>query len=124
VLLGGIEAERLLLEDVSTGAAGSDLERATRLAHYMTEVCGMGGPELGLRQFRNLETGERFKDLSPEQLAVLDRCVSETITEAQRRTAAILGENREVLEALRDLLIEKKTIDAKTLGAMAGRKGE
>jgi cell division protease FtsH len=122
VLLGGIEAERLLLEDVSTGAAGSDLERATRLAHYMIEVCGMGGPELGLRQFRNLQTGERFKDLSPEQLAVLDRGVSDTIDEAQRRTAAILGENRAVLEALRDLLIEKKTIDAKTLGAMAGTR--
>jgi cell division protease FtsH len=122
VLLGGIEAERLLLEDVSTGAAGSDLERATRLAHYMIEVCGMGGPELGLRQFRNLETGERFKDLSPEQLALLDRRVSETIAEAQGRTAAVLAENRPLLEALRELLIEKKTIDARTLGEMAGVK--
>ncbi len=121
VLLGGIESERLLLEDVSTGAAGSDLERATRLAHYMIEVCGMGGPELGLRQFRNLESGERFKDLSPEQLALLDRRVSETIAEAQGRTAAILKANRAVLEALRDLLIEKKTIDAKTLGALKGK---
>ncbi|HKI33120.1 MAG TPA: AAA family ATPase [Gemmataceae bacterium] len=115
VLLGGIEAERLLLEDVSTGAAGSDLERATRLAHYMVEVCGMGGPELGLRQFRNLETGERFKDLSPDQLARLDRRVSETIAEAQGRAAGILKANRAVLESLRDLLVEKKTIDAKTL---------
>jgi cell division protease FtsH len=120
VLLGGIEAERLLLEDVSTGAAGSDLDRATRLAHYMVEVCGMGGPELGLRQFRNLETGERLKDLSPEQLAALDRQVSATIGEAQERAAAILRENRALLEGLRATLIEKKTIDAKTLGAMAG----
>jgi cell division protease FtsH len=120
VLLGGIEAERLLLEDVSTGAAGSDLERATRLAHYMVEVCGMGGPELGLRQFRNLETGERLKDLSPDQLAALDRQVSATIGEAQERAATILRENRALLEGLRALLIEKKTIDAKTLGAMAG----
>jgi cell division protease FtsH len=120
VLLGGIEAERLLLEDVSTGAAGSDLDRATRLAHHLVEVCGMGGPELGLRQFRNLETGERLKDLSPEQLALLDRRVSETIAEAQKRAAAILTENRALLEGLRELLIEKKTIDAKTLGAMAG----
>jgi cell division protease FtsH len=122
VLLGGIESERLLLEDVSTGAAGSDLERATRLAHYMVEVCGMGGPELGLRQFRNLESGERFKDLSPEQLALLDRRVSETIAEAQERTAQILQENRAVLESLRELLLEKKTIDARTLGEMAGMK--
>ena len=80
----------------------------------------MGGPELGLRQFRNLETGERFKDLSPEQLALLDRRVSEILAEAQGRAAGILRENRAVLEALRDLLLEKKTIDAKTLGKMAG----
>ncbi len=118
VLLGGIEAERLLLKDVSTGAAGSDLERATRLAHSLVEVCGMGGPELGLRQFRSLQSGERFKDLSPEQLALLDRRVSETLAEAQARAAAILRENRALLEALRDLLVEKKTVDATTLGAM------
>jgi len=122
VLLGGIEAERLLLEDVSTGAAGSDLERATRLAHYMVEVYGMGGPELGLRQFRNLQNGERLKDLSQEQLAALDRQVSATIGEAQERAATILRENRALLEGLRAMLIEKKTIDAKTLGAMAGVK--
>jgi cell division protease FtsH len=118
VLLGGIEAERLLLDDVSTGAAGSDLERATRLAHSLVEVCGMGGPELGLRQFRNLQSGERFKDLSPEQLAVLDRRVSETLAEAQARAAGILSENWALLVALRDLLIEQKTVDAKTLGTM------
>src|SRR5262249_53990898 len=73
VLYGGIEAEQLLLDDVSTGAAGSDLQRATQVAHYLVEVSGMGGAPTGLRQFRDLETGERLKDLSPEQLAVLDR---------------------------------------------------
>ena len=31
------------------------------------------------------------------------------------RAASILGENRAVLESLRDLLLEKKTIDAKAL---------
>jgi cell division protease FtsH len=118
VLLGGIEAERLLLDDVSTGAAGSDLDRATRLAHSLVEVCGMGGPEVGLRQFRDLKSGERYRDLSPEQLALLDRRVSETIAEAQARAAAILADNRGLLEALRDLLLEKKTVDAKTLGTM------
>ncbi len=122
VLLGGIEAERLLMDDVSTGAAGSDLERATKLAHYVVEVCGMGGEGTGLRQFRDLETGKRLADLSEEQLAALDRRVSDVIGEAQQRTAAILKENRAVLEALRDLLIEKKTVDSKTLGGMTGAK--
>jgi cell division protease FtsH len=118
VLYGGIEAEQLLLDDVSTGAAGSDLQRATQVAHYLVEVSGMGDAQTGLRQFRNLETGERLKDLSPEQLAVLDRQVNEVIAEARKRAAGILKENRASLEVLRDLLLEKKTIDAKSISEL------
>jgi ATP-dependent Zn protease len=119
VLYGGIEAERLLMEDVSTGAAGSDLERATRLAHFMVEVCGMGNNEvINLRQFRSLENGERLNNMSEEQLAALDRQVNDLICRARQRTATILRENRKLLETLRDMLIEKKTIEASTLKNM------
>jgi cell division protease FtsH len=123
VLYGGIEAERLLLEDVSTGAAGSDLERATRLAHMMVEVCGMGGEtEINLRQYRSLEDGKRLDNISEEQLAMLDRQVNDLIGRARQRTAAILSENRTLLETLRDLLIEKKTIEASALKTLAEEK--
>src|SRR5262249_3772250 len=114
---GGIEAEQLLLGDVSTGAAGSDLLRATQVAQFLVEVYGMGGPETGLRQYRSLETGERLAGLSAEQLAVLDRQVNDVIRQARGRAAAILKDNRASLEALRDLLLEHKTIDAKSLGS-------
>jgi cell division protease FtsH len=119
VLYGGIEAERLLLEDVSTGAAGSDLERGTRLAHFMVEVCGMGGPEVNLRQYRSLRDGERLNNISEEQLAVLDRQVNDLIARARQRTATILRENRSLLVTLRDLLAEKKTIEAATIKSLA-----
>jgi len=115
VLYAGIEAERLLLDDVSTGAAGSDLVRATSLAHYIVEFCGMGGDDISLRQYRHPETGERLPNMSQEQLALLDRKVNEVIAEARGRCARLLRENRAVLESLRDLLIEKKTLEAKTL---------
>jgi cell division protease FtsH len=126
VLYGGIEAERLLLDDVSTGAAGSDLDRATRLAHYMVEICGMGddGEDVNLRQYRSLQNGERLPQLSEEQLAALDRRVNELIGEARRRAATILRDNRGVLEALRDLLLEKKVVEAATLKTMASADGE
>jgi cell division protease FtsH len=119
-LYGGIEAERLLLGDVSTGAAGSDLLHATTLAQYMVEFCGMGGDgqKVNLRQYRHPETGERLKDLSEEELAGLDKQVNLLIGKARERTATILRENRVLLETLRDLLIEKKTIDAKALKEM------
>jgi cell division protease FtsH len=115
-LLGGIEAERLLLDDVSTGAAGSDLVRATELAHFMVEFCGMGGGEkVNLRQYRDPEKGQRLPNLSQDQLAELDRQVNQLIAEARNEAARVLRENRAVLEVLRDLLIEKKTVDAGTL---------
>jgi cell division protease FtsH len=115
VLLGGIEAERLLLGDVSTGAGGSDLIRATHVAHLVIEALGMGGPETGVRQYRNLRSNERFPGLSEEQTAALDRAVSKLIEECRSKAATILAENRAVLESLRDLLLDKKTIDAKAL---------
>jgi cell division protease FtsH len=120
VLYGGMEAERLLLEDVSTGAAGSDLERATKLAHFMVEVCGMGGDgqDINLRQYRSLESGERLNNISEEQLAALDKQVNELIARARKRAEGILRDNRKLLEALRDLLVEKKTIEASALKSM------
>jgi cell division protease FtsH len=122
-LYGGVEAERLLLDDVSTGAAGSDLLRATELAQFMVEFCGMGGGEAVIvRQFRDPEKGQRLPNLSQEQLAELDRQVNGLIDRARQRTANILKENRVLLETLRDLLIEKKTIEASTLKTLAEEK--
>ena len=100
------------------GIARGDLERATQIAHFLVEISGMGGDGTGLRQYRNLQTGERLGSLSPEQLAALDRQVNEIVRAAQERAARILKENRALLETLRDLLLEKKVLDAKALGAM------
>src|SRR5262245_5104002 len=118
VLFGGIEAERLLLSDISTGAGGSDLERATILAHLIIETYGMGGEGTGLRQFRSPRNGNRIDGLSAKQLEEIDRQVNALITQAQARTAQILRDHKPELIALRDLVIEKKTIEAKSLGGM------
>jgi cell division protease FtsH len=124
VLLGAIESERLLLGDVSTGAAGSDLVRATHTARAMIEYGGMGD-DTGLRQFSYVDDNRQLRrspELSEEQRAALDRAVNELIGQAQARAATILKENRSLLETLRDLLLEKKTLDAKTLGQMTPAK--
>ena len=116
VLFGGIEAERLLLDDISTGAAGSDLQRATQIAYFLVEIAGMGSDSTGLRQFRSLEHGERERHLSEAQLAELDQQVNAVIAHARERAATILRDNKDILMTLRDLLLEKKVIDAKTFG--------
>ena len=121
VLYGGIEAERLLMDDISTGAAGSDLVRATQLAHFIVEMCGMGGAEDHcLRQYRHPETGNRLDNLSQAELGAIDEKVNHVIAEARQRAAKILRENKEVLVLLRDLLVEKKSIDSKTIKEMFG----
>ena len=122
VLFGGIEAERLLLDDISTGAGGSDLSRATLVAHMIVEIYGMGAGETGLRQYRSPRDGERYKGLSEEHTLFIDRDVSRLIHEQQARAAKILAENKDILVVLRDEVIAKKTIEAGTLKSFLDKK--
>jgi cell division protease FtsH len=118
VLMGGIEAERLLLDDISTGAGGSDLHRATILAHLIVETYGMGQGETGLRQYRSPRDGNRYGEPSEEHKRLIDAEVSRVIREAQLRTQQILKENRPALELLRDEVIAKGTLEVKALKSL------
>jgi cell division protease FtsH len=118
VLLGGIEAERLLLDDVSTGAGGSDLQRASILAHLLVETYGMGDGETGLRQYRSPRDGTRYGDPSEEHKRLIDQEVSKLIRTAQERCRHLLQENRAALVALRDEVIAKGTLETRTLRSL------
>jgi cell division protease FtsH len=120
VLMGGREAEQLLLDDLSIGSA-EDVRRATQIARTLVEELGMGGDSTGVVRYNSDDKPVRHPNLSPEQLAALDRRVREILEECRVRAATILNTNRATLEALRDLLLEKKTIDAKSLAEMVNR---
>src|SRR5262245_10972198 len=114
VLYGGIEAERLLMEDISTGASGmgspnSDLSRGSDLAEMIVEVCGMSNLAAPLRSFRDHE-GKRVV-LSGSMAEAIDRQVNTVIVEAQARATGILTKHKADLIAIRDELVEKKTIE-------------
>jgi cell division protease FtsH len=114
VLYGGIEAERLLVGDVSTGASGmgspgSDLSRASDLAEMIVEVCGMSNLAAPLRSFRD-EQGKRAV-LSGSMAEAIDRQVNTIIVESQAKAAAILAKHKGDLVKIRDELMEKKTIE-------------
>jgi cell division protease FtsH len=114
VLYGGIEAERLLLGDVSTGASAfgdprSDLSRASDLAAIFVEGCGMSNLAAPLRTFRDRE-GKRDV-LSGSMAEAIDRQVNTVIVEAQARAAGILAKHKSDLIAVRDELLSKKTIE-------------
>ena len=63
----------------------------------------------------------RYRSLSPTQLERLDNSVRELLAEAGTRASQFLKDNQSLVETLRDLLLEKKVIDAKTLGEITGR---
>jgi cell division protease FtsH len=121
VLYGGIEAERLLVGDVSTGASGmgspgSDLSRASELAELIVEVCGMSNLAAPLRSFHDHE-GKRVV-LSGSMAEAIDRQVNTIIVEAQAKAAAILAKHKADLVKVRDELVEKKTIEGERTRAI------
>ncbi len=117
--MGGREAEALLLDDLSIGAV-DDLRRATAIARALVEEFGLGGDEIGVGRFA---IDEKAHPLSPARLDLLDRRVCEILEDARRRASAILADHRTSVEALRDLLVEKKVIDASTLASLAAPGG-
>jgi cell division protease FtsH len=121
VLMGGREAEQLLLDDLSIGSSG-DLQRATAIARALVEEFGMGGDEVGVCRFlTDTDNPGRHPHLSAVQLEAIDRRVREVLEVARQNAIRILQENRVLVETLRDLLLEKKVIDANTLGAIVAQ---
>lgn len=106
--LGGMEAERLVLGDVSIGAY-SDLQHATALARAMVGGHGMDeahGPRVVLDDEKVSE------QLSESRRARLDAAVDDMLLEEQLRARRLLEEHRGLHEVLVKLLLEKKIIDA------------
>jgi cell division protease FtsH len=103
VLMGGREAEDLLLEELSIGSS-HDIERATALARALVEELGMGTEATGVRRWADSR-------LSEEALASIDRAVVAILHDEQARARAIVDERRALVLALRDLLVEKKVLD-------------
>ncbi len=120
VALGARESEKLLLDDISLGAT-ADLQSATGIARELVEVHGLAGAKLGLVQFLDLNTGKRREQLAQDTLAAIDERVSEIVEEQRKRAEKIVRQNRALIETLRDVLLEKKTIDSKTLAGLIPR---
>ncbi|MEA1996696.1 MAG: ATP-dependent zinc metalloprotease FtsH [Gemmatimonadota bacterium] len=127
-LLGGRCAEELILGDMTTGA-GNDIERATELARKM--VCNWGmskalGPlSFGKKEeqiFLGKEISQR-QDYSEDTAQLIDREVRSLIDEAYNEAVSLLSENRSILEALADALLEREVLDREEIDIIvSGRK--
>lgn len=115
--LGGRIAEEVILgRDRITTGAGSDLKNAAELARDMVINQGMGQK---LRdQVFHVDSGMMIdrlvheRDYSEDTAKVIDQEVEALITEAANRARFVIKANLHKLEALKDALIEKETVDA------------
>ncbi len=117
VALGAREAEKVFLNDLSLGATG-DLHSATSIARELVEMHGFGSDDLV--QYRPMNSnGARHADLSAKVLEELDLRVRAIVEGQRQRAENIVRANKDMIATLRDLLLEHKTIDAKTLTMLA-----
>ncbi|MCT7961208.1 ATP-dependent zinc metalloprotease FtsH3 [Laspinema sp. D1] len=122
VALGGRIAEEIVFgeEEVTTGAS-NDLQQVARVARQMVTRFGMSdrlGPVALGRQQGNMFLGRDImaeRDFSEETAAAIDDEVRNLVEQAYGRAKDVLVSNREVLDKLSQLLIEKETVDADEL---------
>ncbi|MBM4282316.1 MAG: AAA family ATPase [Deltaproteobacteria bacterium] len=117
--LGGTEAERLVLGDVSIGAHG-DLQQCTRIARAMVESHGMLD-DLGPRVL--LDDGDRTSEQWSEQRrARVDDAVDGLLVHERRRAVDLLTEHRALLDELVALLLDKRVLDGSALATLRPRR--
>ena len=124
VLLGGRVAEKIALDDISTGAQ-NDLERATAIVRQMIMEYGMSdqlGPiTLGKKQYEQVFLGRdltRDRDFSEEIARAIDFEIRTTIDDSYKQAEEIIRENRDKLDLLANALIEQETLDSDEIAAL------
>jgi len=117
VVLGGRVAERLVFNDISTGAQ-SDLKMVTELAEKMVCQWGMSeriGPVTFSRGEEHPFLGMKLaqeKTFSEEMAWLIDQEIAAVIKDAEERAMEILSTNRPKLDALAMALFEEETLDS------------
>ena len=127
VLLGGRVAEKLIMNDISTGAS-NDIQRATDIARKMVTKYGMS-EKIGPIDFSATQSevflGRDFANtnqLSEQTASLIDSEVKALIHTAYERCEQILRDNMDILHRLAQFLLENETMDNGQLEALY--KGE
>ncbi|NLK34038.1 MAG: ATP-dependent zinc metalloprotease FtsH [Gracilibacteraceae bacterium] len=115
-LLGGRVAEKLVLDDVSTGAK-NDIERATGIARKMVTEYGMSeslGPMTFGSEHDEIFIGKdltRTRNYSEEVAAMIDKEIRKVIDAAYQKTETLLRENINKLHGVAHALLEREKLD-------------
>ena len=123
-LFGGRIAEEMTLgiDGVTTGAS-NDIERATDIARNMVTKWGLseklgplhyGEDESGQPGHGNPISGKTSNEIDAEVRRIIDTCYE--------RAEKLLEENRDILEAMKDALMEYETLDAEQVDDLMARR--
>lgn len=102
--LGGRAAENMFRPDFTSGAS-ADLLSATKDAFYLVTKLGMGNDSIKNRVYLNTCD---FPMFSEKALDVINDEVNKVIEKAYTRAQDLLNENKDILEAIVEALLEKR----------------
>ncbi len=123
-LFGGRIAEEMTLgiDGVTTGAS-NDIERATDIARNMVTKWGLseklgplhyGEDDSGQPGHGNPISGKTSNEIDEEVRRIIDSCYD--------RAQKLLEDNRDILEAMKDALMEYETLDAEQVDDLMARR--
>ncbi len=119
-LLGGRAAEKIVLNEMTTGA-GDDIKKATELARKMVCEWGMSeklGPlTFGEKQdeiFLGREIAQH-RDYSEETAELIDQEVRAIVEDALRDAETLIQDNSKELHNIASALLERETLDSDQL---------
>ena len=121
--MGGRAAEKVVFNKISTGAL-SDLEKVTRQARAMVTIYGLNDKLGNITYYDSTGQSEYSfsKPYSEDTAQVIDKEISNLIENEYQRAIKILEENKEKLEQLAAILIEKEVIFKDDLETIFGKR--
>ncbi|SFF44726.1 ATP-dependent zinc metalloprotease FtsH [Flavobacterium xueshanense] len=121
--MGGRAAEKVTFNRISTGAL-SDLEKVTKQARAMVTIYGLNEKIGNVTYYDSTGQSEYnfSKPYSEETARVIDEEISLLIESQYQRAIQILEENKDKLNQLANILIEKEVIFKDDLEAIFGKR--
>ncbi|WP_396159082.1 ATP-dependent zinc metalloprotease FtsH [Flavobacterium sp.] len=121
--MGGRAAEKVIFNKISTGAL-SDLEKVTKQARAMVTIYGLNEKLGNITYYDSTGQSEYSfsKPYSEDTAMTIDKEISTLIETEYQRAIKILQENKDKLEQLANILIEKEVIFKDDLETIFGKR--
>ena len=121
--MGGRAAEKVTFDKISTGAL-SDLEKVTKQARMMVTTYGLNDAIGNLTYYDSSGQNEYnfSKPYSEKTAELIDKEISKIIEEQYQRAITILEENKDKLNELAEVLLDKEVIFKDNLEKIFGKR--